>query len=84
MQIFHDAFKTGVHKCYLHEDTRLPMMYIQDCLRSLYEVIQITSYHILYYHIVSYYLVFVSFSNVYLKLLLSSQGGQNIRCLMYN
>ena len=38
VQIFHDAFKTGVHKCYLHEDTRLPMMYIQDCLRSLYEV----------------------------------------------
>ena len=45
VQIFHDAFKTGVHKCYLHEDTRLPMMYIQDCLRSLYEVIQITSNH---------------------------------------
>jgi len=38
VQIFHDAFKTGVHKCYLHEDTRLPMMYIEDCLRSLYEV----------------------------------------------
>ena len=38
VQIFHDALKTGVHKCYLHEDTRLPMMYIEDCLRSLYEV----------------------------------------------
>jgi threonine 3-dehydrogenase len=27
-----------VHKCYLHEDTRLPMMYIDDCLRALYEM----------------------------------------------
>ncbi len=38
VQIFHDALKTGKHVCYLRPDTRLPMMYIDDCLRSLYEM----------------------------------------------
>ena len=38
MQIFHDALTTGKHLCYLRPDTRLPMMYIDDCLRSLTEV----------------------------------------------
>eukprot|EP00096_Caligus_rogercresseyi_P008470 TRINITY_DN2730_c0_g1_i2.p1 TRINITY_DN2730_c0_g1~~TRINITY_DN2730_c0_g1_i2.p1 ORF type:complete len:358 (-),score=51.30 TRINITY_DN2730_c0_g1_i2:7-1080(-) len=37
VQIFHDALSTGVHKCYLNPDTRLPMMYIKDCIRSLEE-----------------------------------------------
>merc|ERR1712029_9279 len=37
VQIFHDALTTGVHKCYLRPDTRLPMMYIDDCLRSTVE-----------------------------------------------
>ena len=38
VQIFHDALQSGRHECYLSENTRLPMMYIDDCLRSLYEV----------------------------------------------
>jgi threonine 3-dehydrogenase len=38
VQIFHDALKTGRHTCYLKPDTRLPMMYIDDCLRSLFEM----------------------------------------------
>ena len=37
MQIFHDALTTKVHKCYLRPDTRLPMMYIDDCLRGTVE-----------------------------------------------
>lgn len=37
VQIFHDALTTGVHKCYLKPDTRLPMMYLEDCLRSTVE-----------------------------------------------
>ncbi|XP_065332194.1 L-threonine 3-dehydrogenase, mitochondrial [Cloeon dipterum] len=37
VQIFHDALRTGQHKCYLRPDTRLPMMYIDDCLRALWE-----------------------------------------------
>ena len=37
VQIFHDALTTKVHKCYLRPDTRLPMMYIDDCLRGTVE-----------------------------------------------
>jgi len=37
VQIFHDALTTGKHVCYLRPDTRLPMMYIDDCLRSTIE-----------------------------------------------
>lgn len=35
--IFFEALKTGKYECYLRPDTRLPMMYIEDCLRSLLE-----------------------------------------------
>ena len=38
VQIFHDALTTGRHRCYLRPDARLPMMYIDDCLRALYEM----------------------------------------------
>ena len=37
VKIFHDALKRGHHECYLGPDTRLPMMYIDDCLRSISE-----------------------------------------------
>jgi len=36
-QIFHDALLTGHHECFLRADTRLPMMYIDDCIRSITE-----------------------------------------------
>lgn len=35
--IFHEALRTGKYTCYLNPDTRLPMMYIEDCLRALHE-----------------------------------------------
>jgi threonine 3-dehydrogenase len=35
--IFYDALRTGKYECYLKPDTRLPMMHIKDCLRSLLE-----------------------------------------------
>lgn len=35
--VFFDALKSGKYECYLKPDTRLPMMYIEDCLRSLLE-----------------------------------------------
>lgn len=38
VKIFHDAVKSGHHECYLRPDTRLPMIYIDDCLRSVAEV----------------------------------------------
>lgn len=31
--VFHEAFRTGQYECYLQPDTRLPMMYIDDCLQ---------------------------------------------------
>ncbi|GFQ99513.1 l-threonine 3-dehydrogenase, mitochondrial [Trichonephila clavata] len=38
--IFHEALRTGRFKCYLRKDTKLPMMYIEDCLRSLIELME--------------------------------------------
>ncbi|XP_061098982.1 L-threonine dehydrogenase isoform X2 [Conger conger] len=40
VQIFHDAVKTGKFECNLRSDTRLPMMYIEDCLRATLEVME--------------------------------------------
>ncbi|XP_060677252.1 L-threonine dehydrogenase [Hemiscyllium ocellatum] len=40
VQIFHDAVKTGKFECYLKPDTRLPMMYIDDCLRATLEILE--------------------------------------------
>lgn len=37
MAIFHEALRTGRFECYLKPDTRLPMMYVEDCLRALHE-----------------------------------------------
>ncbi|XP_075716991.1 L-threonine 3-dehydrogenase, mitochondrial-like isoform X2 [Rhinoderma darwinii] len=39
VQIFHDAIKTSRFVCNLKPDTRLPMMYIDDCLRATVEVL---------------------------------------------
>ncbi|RWS05620.1 L-threonine 3-dehydrogenase-like protein, partial [Dinothrombium tinctorium] len=35
VQIFHDAVLHEKYECYLKPDTRLPMIYIDDCLRSV-------------------------------------------------
>lgn len=35
--VFHEILRTGKYDCYLKPDTRLPMMYIEDCLRALWE-----------------------------------------------
>uniref|UniRef100_A0A671Q2H5 L-threonine 3-dehydrogenase, mitochondrial n=1 Tax=Sinocyclocheilus anshuiensis TaxID=1608454 RepID=A0A671Q2H5_9TELE len=40
VQIFHDAVKTSKFECNLKPDTRLPMMYIDDCLRATLEVME--------------------------------------------
>ena len=32
VQVFYDAIETGHHECFLEADTRLPMMYISDCI----------------------------------------------------
>ncbi|XP_037068115.1 L-threonine 3-dehydrogenase, mitochondrial-like isoform X2 [Pollicipes pollicipes] len=38
VQIFHDAVTTGKFSCYLRPDSKLPMMYIDDTLRALWEI----------------------------------------------
>ncbi|XP_068931763.1 L-threonine 3-dehydrogenase, mitochondrial-like [Petaurus breviceps papuanus] len=43
VQIFHDAIKSGKFQCYLKPDTRLPMMYIDDCLRATLEIMEASS-----------------------------------------
>uniref|UniRef100_A0A5F9DHZ6 L-threonine 3-dehydrogenase, mitochondrial n=1 Tax=Oryctolagus cuniculus TaxID=9986 RepID=A0A5F9DHZ6_RABIT len=40
VQIFHDATKSGKFECNLKASTRLPMMYIDDCLRATLEVME--------------------------------------------
>ncbi|XP_001382015.1 L-threonine 3-dehydrogenase, mitochondrial-like [Monodelphis domestica] len=40
VQIFHDAIKNGKFQCNLKSDTRLPMMYIDDCLRATLEIME--------------------------------------------
>ncbi|XP_022375145.1 L-threonine 3-dehydrogenase, mitochondrial [Enhydra lutris kenyoni] len=40
VQIFHDALKNGKFECNLKPSTRLPMMYIDDCLRATLEVME--------------------------------------------
>ena len=36
--IFYEAVKHGRYTCFLREDTRLPMMYMPDCLKSVTEL----------------------------------------------
>lgn len=43
VQIFHDALQYEKFQCYLRPDTRLPMMYIDDCLRALSEFMEVPS-----------------------------------------
>lgn len=40
MQIFQDAVKNGRFECNLNPGTKLPMMYIDDCLRATLEVME--------------------------------------------
>ncbi|XP_063322728.1 L-threonine 3-dehydrogenase, mitochondrial-like isoform X1 [Pelmatolapia mariae] len=40
VQIFHAAVKSGHFECNLRSDTRLPMMYIDDCIRATMEFLE--------------------------------------------
>lgn len=38
--IYYEAVKTGKYTCFVSENTRLPMMYMPDCLKSTIELMQ--------------------------------------------
>lgn len=40
VQIFHDALEKDLFECYLKADTRLPMMYIDDCVNSIIQFME--------------------------------------------
>jgi threonine 3-dehydrogenase len=40
VSIFHEALQYGSFECYLKPDTRLPMIYIDDCLKSLMNIME--------------------------------------------
>lgn len=40
MHIFHEVAKHGYYTCFLKEDTRLPMIYLPDCLRATMELME--------------------------------------------
>lgn len=40
VEVFHEAIKTGKYECFLKEDTRLPMMYIDDAIRATLELME--------------------------------------------
>lgn len=41
--IFYDAVKSGKYTCFLKEETRLPMMYMPDCLKSIVDLMDADS-----------------------------------------
>ncbi|KAI6218676.1 Epimerase domain-containing protein [Aphelenchoides fujianensis] len=43
IQIFFDALTTGRHVCYLRPDTQLPMMFDEDCMASVVQVMNAPS-----------------------------------------
>lgn len=43
IEIFHDALKSGTYQCYLQGDTRLPMMWIDDCIQSIVSIMEAPS-----------------------------------------
>ena len=44
VKVFHDALKSGKFECYLKSDTRLPMMYIDDCLQSVKQFMEVPAH----------------------------------------
>ena len=42
VSIFDEALSSGAFKCYLKPDTILPMIYIEDCLRGIVEMLEVS------------------------------------------
>lgn len=41
MHIFHAAKEVGHYKCFLRDNTLLPMMYLPDCIRATIEMMDV-------------------------------------------
>ncbi len=46
VDIYHKALQDGTYTCFLSEDTRLPMMYMDDAIRATIEIMQAPVEHI--------------------------------------
>lgn len=40
VEIFHEALEKKEYRCFLEEDTRLPMIYMDDCIRATLELME--------------------------------------------
>lgn len=40
VHIFHEVIKTGHYECFLSEDSRLPMIYLPDCISSTIQAME--------------------------------------------
>ncbi|NWF95224.1 MAG: NAD-dependent epimerase/dehydratase family protein [Candidatus Thorarchaeota archaeon] len=40
VEIFYEAIKNKRYKCFLKDDARLPMMYMPDCIKSTYQLLE--------------------------------------------
>lgn len=40
VEIYHEAIKTGSYECFLSENTRLPMMFMEDAIKATTELMQ--------------------------------------------
>ena len=38
VEIFHAALGDGHYKCFLHQDAKLPFLYMPDCLAATYQL----------------------------------------------
>ena len=58
VHIFHDVIRTGKYRCFLREDSRLPMIYLPDCIRATVECLEAPpeSFKFRYKHIQGFYL----------------------------
>ncbi len=46
VEIFHAALETGHYECFVREDTRLPMMYMDDAIRATLELMDMPVEHL--------------------------------------
>ena len=46
VEIFYEAIRTGTYTCFLREDTRLPMIYMEDAIRATLDLMDAPAEHL--------------------------------------